>query len=442
MRPWPTPSPLPPVIALARSTPWPAPNPSRNGDREAGGRLSRRPGPAQGPHPCRSRPAAGWQGRRWTRRSLAVVAALATLLLAACGRSQPATTPGPTPPPAGQEPAPAPPPVLNPLTGRPVADEASLQQRPVLVSIDNHPDARPQAGLTQADLVYEVPAEGGITRLLALFITQRPQRVGPVRSSRHYFLDLAAEWQALYVHAGGSPQHYARIGASGLDDLDGVRSDPRGGGQRVFTRDKGRAMPHNLYASLPVALAAAEERGWAVAAAAPRAPFAFAEPGAPAAGDQVAELVIHWPGWRQGWVRYRWTGQGFLRETAFGPHMAEETGQPLVPANLLIQFVPVRAIPGDVAGRLDVEVTGAGRLLIATGGLLREGRWEKASAAAPTRWLEAGGEPVRLAPGATWIHLVPEGTRIEVEAPAREGEAGGPSGSGDGPSPGGATSGP
>ncbi|EKP94975.1 DUF3048 domain-containing protein [Thermaerobacter subterraneus] len=350
---------------------------------------------------------------------------LAGVALVACSRPQPATVPTSPPPPGPAEPAPTPPAAVNPLTGLPLDDPALLEQRPILASIDNHPDARPQAGLAAADLVYEVPAEGGITRLLALFVTQRPERVGPVRSSRHYFLDLAAEWDALYVHAGGSPQHYARIGASGLDDLDGVRSDPRGGGRRVFTRDNRRAMPHNLYASLPVAVAAAEERGWAVTAQPPAAPFTFLDPGARPAGQEVEELVVHWPGWRQGWVRYRWTGQGFRRETAFGPHAAEETGQPLAPASLLIQFVPSRPIAGDAAGRLDVDVTGSGRLLIATGGRWREGRWEKPSAAAPTRWLEAGGQPVTLVPGPVWVHLVPTSTRVEIQGPDQGPDAAG-----------------
>ncbi|ADU52248.1 hypothetical protein Tmar_2168 [Thermaerobacter marianensis DSM 12885] len=359
------------------------------------------------------------------RRALAVVMMLASAFLAACSRWAPATAPTAPSPPSPAQPGPsAPPPVINPLTGLPAPGQESLHQRPVLVSIDNHPDARPQAGLTAADLVYEIPAEGGITRLLALFVTQRPERVGPVRSSRHYFLDLALEWDALYVHAGGSPQHYERIGRTGLDDLDGVRSDPKGGGRRVFTRDGRRAMPHNLYASLPVALAAARERGWAVTAAPPPAPFRFLAEGDEPAGDPVQELVIHWPGWRQGWVRYRWTGAGFLRETAFGPHTAEETGQPLAPANLLIQFVPARRIPGDAAGRLDVDVVGQGRLLIASGGRLREGRWEKTAPDAPTRWLEAGGGPVQLVPGSTWIHLVPASTRIDVTGPAAGGDGG------------------
>lgn len=411
------------------TTPTPATSPPPAVTRGAGPGPARRPGPApsSGPGAGRSpRPAAltpsvaDPTSRPRSARRLVVAALLAaSALLGACGPFRPATAPAPTPgsgaPPA-EPPAPAPPPV-NPLTGLPMSRPDLLRQRPVLVSIDNHPDARPQAGLTAADLVYEVPAEGGITRLLALFVTQRPERVGPVRSSRHYFLDLALEWDAIYVHAGGSPQHYARIVRTGLDDLDGVRADPRGGGRRVFTRDARRKMPHNLYASLPVALTAAEERGWALTAPPRPSPFAFRSAGEEPTGERVDRLVIHWPGWRRGWVRYRWTGAGYLRETAFGPHVAEETGDPLTPANLLIQLVPARTIAGDAEGRLEVELAGEGRLLIASGGRLREGRWQKASPTAPTRWLEADGRPVRLASGPTWVHLVPASARIEASGP-------------------------
>ena len=370
----------------------------------------------------RERPARGGTASRVMKAAL--LACTLLVLGAGCGR----------PPAGGFPPAQSPPPVepaaspvLNPLTGLPVPDAAALRQRPVVVAIDNHPDARPQAGLTEADLVYEVPAEGGITRLLAVFVTARPERVGPVRSSRHYFLDLAREWDAVYVHAGGSPQHYARIARSGLGDLDGVRDNPQGGGRPVFTRDRSRAMPHNLYASLPVALAAARERGWTVEApGAPEGRFRFVQAEGELDGDPARRVTIHWPGWRRGWVRYVLQDDGrYRRETAYGVHRAEETGRPIAPVNLLIQFAPSAPIAGDKAGRLDVEVTGSGRLLIVSGGRVREGRWEKAGPDAPTLWLDEDGGPARVRPGPTWVHVVPSSTRVDIEpAPEPAGSAG------------------
>lgn len=365
---------------------------------------------------------------------LVLLVLLGSALIAACSRGGPGsggrTADGGG---NGEPPSPSPqPPVLNPLTGLPVDDPATLRQRPVAVTIDNHPEARPQAALTAADLVYELPAEGGITRLLALFITARPERVGPVRSSRHYFLDVAREWNAIYVHAGGSPQHYARIGKSGLPDLDGVRANPKGGGEPIFRRDESRRAPHNLYASLQLVQRAAEERGWDREAAGPvPSPFRFAEDPGQLAGDPAEEVRIDWPGWRRGWVRYLLREDlRYERLTAYGPHRAEETGEVIAPANLLIQFAPAPRISGDAAGRLDVEVVGEGRLLIVSGGRVREGRWKKASAGAPTVWLDEDGGPARLLPGPTWVHIVPEQTRVRITpGPEEEGSDGGDDGS-------------
>ncbi|PZN12613.1 MAG: DUF3048 domain-containing protein [Bacillota bacterium] len=364
-------------------------------------------------------------GRRFARcrgRSpgplVLVLAVLLTAgLLAACGRSGPQ--------PANRQPSgegkggdpPAPAVVLNPLTGLPIDDPETLRRRPILVSIDNHPEARPQAALTEADLVYEVPAEGGITRFLALFITARPERVGPVRSSRHYFLDLAQEWDAIYVYAGGSPQHYARIAKTGLPDLDGVRGDPRAGGEPIFRRDGGRRAPHNLYASLQLVQRAAEEKGWGAEGSLPEPRrFRFEEGAERLAGDRAEEVRIYWPGWSRGWVRYVLRDDGrYERHTAYGPHRAEETGAVIAPANVLIQFAPAQRIAGDDAGRLDVDVVGEGRLYIISGGWMREGRWEKDDPGTPTAWLDEDGGPARLLPGPTWVHIVPEDTRVEVD---------------------------
>ncbi|HEY8393427.1 MAG TPA: DUF3048 domain-containing protein [Thermaerobacter sp.] len=379
--------------------------------------------------PGRRHPCGGYAC--WWRVALTVALLLVLTFVAGCGRGGPESAGGARRGEGGGErpPATAPPVVLNPLTGLPVDDEATLRQRPVLVSIDNHPRARPQAGLTQADLVYEVPAEGGITRLLALFMTARPERVGPVRSSRHYFLDVAQEWNAIYVHAGGSPQHYARIRSTGLPDLDGVRGNPRAGGDPIFTRDGHRKAPHNLYASLQLVQRAAEEQGWSEEAGPVERRFRFEKEPGRLDGQPAEEVRIDWPGWSRGWVRYVLRDDGrYERHTAYGPHRAEETGAVIAPANLLIQFAPAQRITGDEAGRLDVDVVGEGRLLIISGGRAREGRWQKDDPAAPTAWLDEDGGIARLLPGPTWVHIVPEETPVEITP----GDAEGGAGAGDG----------
>ena len=112
-------------------------------------------------------------------------------------------------------PTPSPTPVLvpAPLTGVPVTP-AVAARHVIAVMIDDQHAARPQSGLSQASVVWQAPAEGGIPRYLALFPEGNPPSVGPVRSSRLYFISWAAEWNAVYVHAGGSPQALALLNSS------------------------------------------------------------------------------------------------------------------------------------------------------------------------------------------------------------------------------------
>jgi len=101
-------------------------------------------------------------------------------------------------------------------------------QRPFGVVIENFPDARPQSGLSQANIVYEALAEGGITRFFALFQTQKAPQIGPVRSARTYFNDWAEEWGVVYAHVGGNSDAlaYLHAGISGVTDADQFYNDP------------------------------------------------------------------------------------------------------------------------------------------------------------------------------------------------------------------------
>lgn len=129
--------------------------------------------------------------------------------------------------------------------------------RPIAVMIDNHSGAWPQANLNKAYLVYEIVVEGGETRLMALFKGQDLDKIGPVRSSRHYFLDYALENDAIYVHHGWSPQAQSDITTLGVNNINGIQES-----SKDFWRVKDKSAPHNLFTSTASILKIAQRKGY------------------------------------------------------------------------------------------------------------------------------------------------------------------------------------
>src|SRR5258708_23201857 len=131
-------------------------------------------------------------------------------------------------------------------------------QRPFVVVIENFLDSRPQSGLSQADIVYEALAEGGITRFLAVFQSQNAASIGPVRSARTYFNDWAQELGAIYAHVGGNSDalYYIKKGIPGVSDADQFFNDP------YFKRISSRPLPLNTYTSSDKLLALSQQHGF------------------------------------------------------------------------------------------------------------------------------------------------------------------------------------
>ncbi len=127
--------------------------------------------------------------------------------------------------------------------------------RPIAVMIDNHSDAWPQAGLQKAYMVYEIIAEGGETRLMALFKGVDVEKIGPVRSARHYFLDYAMENDAIYAHFGESPQAAGDIKRYSINEIDGIAEDGT-----TFTRVREKAAPHNAVTSMAKLIESAKNK--------------------------------------------------------------------------------------------------------------------------------------------------------------------------------------
>jgi len=268
------------------------------------------------------------------------------------------------------------------------------------VMIENQADARPQSGLTSADVVYEALAEGGITRFIALYLSDDAAVVGPVRSLRHYFAFLAADYGADVVHIGASPEGFAWRDAMDLGHLDESAGDP--GVWRVQTRPP----PHNAYTDTAADRGFLEQIGrqqnhlWG--------PLLF-DPHAPQ-GEVAAEHVtlgfLPWP-YRVG---YDWDGtQGrYVRSMEGGAHIDAASGEQIAPATVVVQFVDVEAIPDDPKLRLDMNlVGGSGQLVAFSNGTRREGTWAKAAPRSATVWQDAAGQPLVIPPGPVWVEILP-----------------------------------
>ena len=141
-------------------------------------------------------------------------------------------------------------------------DEKKVQiysgnERPIAIMIDNHKAAMPHAGLSKAYIVYEIIVEGGESRLMALFKGQDVDKIGPVRSARHYFLDYALENDAIYVHYGWSPQAENDISNLSVNNINGISED-----ENDFWRTSLRSAPHNVLTSTENIMKIAKNKGY------------------------------------------------------------------------------------------------------------------------------------------------------------------------------------
>src|SRR5690625_2486555 len=146
---------------------------------------------------------------------------------------------------------------IYPLTG--VGTDEGVDNRIVSVMVNNHPKARPQSGLSQADMVFEILAEGDITRFLALFQSEQPDVVGPVRSAREYYFTLADGYDALYVYHGAADFVNDMIINRGIPSLNGAQYDNNG---HLFKREDFRKAPHNSYLLFDGVYDVAEQKGY------------------------------------------------------------------------------------------------------------------------------------------------------------------------------------
>ncbi|GIQ71311.1 DUF3048 domain-containing protein [Xylanibacillus composti] len=343
--------------------------------------------------------------REW--RLAVLLGIVAIILLAGCGNKQADQELEEEPPvamPAEEPEEPIVYPFSYPLTG--IGTEEEHYKRPIMVMVENQAQARPQSGLHRADQVYEVLAEGDITRFLAVYQSDDPDVIGPVRSIRPYFVELGAGLDALIVHAGWSQEAMNIIARRKLAHFDQVYGD-----HAYYWRSSERRAPHNLYTSVELIRKGAEDKGYREDWNDPAFRFVDTiEAAAIEPGSEAHDISI--PYYSSYHVSYHWNEEigRYERHMLGEPHKDKETEEQLVADNILIIEASHRVV--DDVGRRHVDVFGPGNGHLVQKGKIREVTWENRGGI--IRAL-VQGEEVPLLPGKTWVQIVPVGTKLEVQ---------------------------
>ncbi len=357
-----------------------------------------------------------------------------TLLCACTGNTPPATEPPATTvaptdaPQPSVQPTDAPetlppatqPPMLyqNPLNGQPMAEPYT--GRPVAVMLNNIRAAMPQHGVSQADILYEVLAEGGITRCMGIFsdITQVSQ-VGSIRSARKYYVDLARGYHALFVHFGGSNEATNYLKNIGWNELDGMV-----GGTKYFFRDQNRisagyASEHTWFADGKKLLAYAKDKGYATQEPADKAYGMQFDDDAVIVGTPAEKAVVYFNmGGRPGGST---KSTGFTYHADTGLYFASQHGGDYIDGNTkeAISFRNVLVLRTANSLQSDgylmnVATVGSGKGTFLCNGQAVPILWSRASEDAPFTYTLENGSPLTFGVGATYIAVVPTNATLEI----------------------------
>ncbi|HUY53322.1 MAG TPA: DUF3048 domain-containing protein [Candidatus Dormibacteraeota bacterium] len=295
----------------------------------------------------------------------------------------------------------------SPLTGGVVTKAESLL--PVTaVMVENSDAARPQSGLSQAGVVFEALAEGGVTRFMALFQEGQPSSIGPIRSARPYFIDWELGFNASYVHVGGSPAALTQIQTDNVKDINQFYHGNN------FTRITSRIAPHNVYTSMSSLLNLESSLG-----------FGYTKfVGFPRKADQPAKvpnatninLSLSNSDYAVSYI-YNKVNNSYLRSEAGSPMTDANTNAQLDPKVVIAMIVPwsYGLLDSSGANYINYSDIGSGNADIFQDGTLTQAIWTKASPTSQIVFTTLNNVPIQLNTGQTWITAVGTNSSISYQ---------------------------
>lgn len=306
------------------------------------------------------------------------------------------------------------------LTGEEIPKEELNENRIFAVMLDNHPDAQPQAGINDTDILYEFKAEGEFTRYLGLFKSKLPDvNIGPVRSARPYFVRVAKEYDAIYAHWGGSPEGYAEIPKIGVDDLDGIALE----GINYFrNKDVNKKRPHDGYTTFNDLKNGAEKRGFSLNSNNSFCQFDQSEDKEKINSIESIEcpkLTLNFFKTYNEEINYQPETDDYKILRNGEKIIDENTKLEYNPSNIIILLANSKVTGAN--GTLTIYNVGEGNGYLMTHGKLVEIKWTKEDETAKTKFTLKDGGEFYLNPGKTFIATIDDNENSVVyEKPQSE----------------------
>ena len=302
--------------------------------------------------------------------------------------------------------------VANPLTGEPLQDPETVDNRPVAVMLNNIHYAMPHHGVSDADIIFEYNVEGGITRMIGFFQdVSRVGTIGSVRSARPYYIETVMGMEAIYVHAGGSVEAYQMIRRLGMDDIDERNFE-------CYWRDAKRLetmdWEHTLMTSGERLSVYFAEHGWNMKHSEDFSyPVTFVKDGTPYSDTAANHVSVKFSNYKTGTFDYD-ADTGLYMIGQYGDEYIDgNTGKQVGITNLLVLRTTVYN-SGDSKGHMVIDVQGSGSGTYFCGGKATEIKWYKENMEDPFTYTLADGTPFSFGIGKTYVCVVDTDATVKV----------------------------
>lgn len=302
---------------------------------------------------------------------------------------------------------------INILSGLEISDTVQ-NSRPIAIMVENSPDSRPQSGLINADIVFEVVDEGGVTRYVAIYSSHEAEIVGPVRSARIYYAEIARGFDPVYTFWGTYPEGYDAIKTMDMDVLDG-NSDAyvpyTDSGWRDYSRSN--ITEHTAFMSTVKLKEDASEYGYSLEGG--QSPLRFKIDAVDSEKGNISDITIDfsYDTFRANF-EYDRANNNYLKSVAGSPHTDYETGSQIAVNNVIVMITDIEG-PIDASGHMVVRTTGTsdtGKAFFFMDGNVTKGTWERASIFDPFKYKDSEGNLMLFNRGSTWVAMIQDTARL------------------------------